>query len=147
MTQEHSAAVAKKGTHTTQLSDDWADDKLEVNGQQGCLRACTALRREHPHLKVILSIGGGGKGGEHFACVASDPKKRANFATTARELCDHYSLDGIDSSSPPSAGDTTRLTIPSTQLTGNTRPPRSEAKTTSPSSPPSDSTSPPRSSS
>jgi len=87
-----------------QLSDDWADDKIDVDGTKGCLRACVALKSQHPHLKVILSIGGGGKGSENFAAVAADPTKRNTFAVTARQLCDTYQLNGIDSafSSPPS---------------------------------------------
>jgi len=81
----------------TQLSDDWADDKIEVDGTNGCLRACVALKQRFSHLKVILSIGGGGKGSEHFAQVAADPSKRRAFASTARQLVDSYGLDGVDS--------------------------------------------------
>ena len=80
-----------------QLSDDWADDKIEVDGTNGCLRACAALKQRFAHLKVILSIGGSGKGGEHFAQVAADAVKRETFASTARQLVDSYRLDGVDS--------------------------------------------------
>ena len=84
-----------------QLSDDWADDKIEVDGTNGCLRACVALKQRFSHLRVILSIGGSGKGGEQFAQVAADPNKTETFASTARQLVDSYHLDGVDSKTAP----------------------------------------------
>lgn len=74
---------------------------MEVDGHRGCLRSFQALKNHHQHLKVILSIGGGGKGSEPFAAVAADSQCRQRFAHSARELCITYGLDGIDSSSPP----------------------------------------------
>lgn len=48
-------------------------------------------------MKVILSIGGGGKGSENFALVAQSQSRLATFVRTARELVDQFGLDGIDS--------------------------------------------------
>lgn len=137
---EYSQQNSNPDAHMPQLSDDWADDKLKVSEHQGCLRACVALKQQHPHLKVILSVGGGGKGSEHFATVANDPNKRATFASTARRLCDDYGIDGIDSSylSPPlpSTLPPSDLTNPQKpQSTGNTLPTSTKARPTSSSSP------------
>lgn len=52
---------------------------------------------KHGHLKVILSVGGGGKGSDNFAAVAADPAKREEFASSAKQLVLEYGLDGIDS--------------------------------------------------
>lgn len=54
------------------------------------------LKAQHQHLKVILSIGGGG-GSENFAAVASSAVKRDNFGRSARGLVDASGFDGIDS--------------------------------------------------
>lgn len=69
---------------------------MPVDGTEGCLRAFTQLRQQYPQLKVILSIGGSGKGSENFAKVASSPAAVAQFAHSARALVDQFELDGID---------------------------------------------------
>ena len=70
-----------------------------VDGTNGCLNALNALKQHQPHLKVILSIGGGGPGSAPFAEVASNRTTRDTFAISARALVDEYGLDGIDSTS------------------------------------------------
>ena len=47
-------------------------------------------------MKVILSVGGGGKGSENFALVAQSQARLDNFVRTARQLVDEFGLDGID---------------------------------------------------
>lgn len=69
---------------------------MDVDGTQGCLKSFVKLRQDYQHLKLILSIGGGGQGGSAFASVASDPVTRDTFARTAMELVKTYNLDGID---------------------------------------------------
>jgi len=81
---------------TVYLSDPWADAEMPIDGVKGCLNTFRNIRRENLHLKVILSVGGGGKGSENFASVAADPAKRNMFASSARELVVEYALDGID---------------------------------------------------
>jgi chitinase len=73
---------------------------MPVDGAEGCLRAFTQLKQQYSELKVILSIGGGGKGSENFARVARSPLAVQNFARTAREVVDCFGLDGIDSTAP-----------------------------------------------
>ena len=81
----------------SQLSDEYADTRIEVDGTTGCLNALNDLKQQYPLLKVILSIGGGGPGSAPFAEVASSGTKRNTFAMSARALVDEYGLDGIDS--------------------------------------------------
>lgn len=47
-------------------------------------------------MKVVLSVGGGGKGSENFAGVARSQARVETFARTARQLVDQFGLDGID---------------------------------------------------
>jgi Chitinase len=54
-------------------------------------------------MKVILSVGGGGKGSENFASVARNPAAVETFVRTARRLVEQFGLDGIDSTYLPSA--------------------------------------------
>lgn len=70
---------------------------MPVDGTQGCIRAFTQLRKQYSKMKVILSIGGGGKGSENFAVVARYPSRAETFVRTARELVDRFFLDGVDS--------------------------------------------------
>jgi len=71
-----------------------------VDGTNGCLRACTALRKRNPALKVILSIGGGGgNASQNFASVSANANSTQMFTKSARAIVDHYDLDGLDSAS------------------------------------------------
>lgn len=70
---------------------------MEVDGVQGCLRSLALLKQQNRCLKLILSVGGGGAGSQHFAEVASEPTTRENFGRTARDLVITYKLDGLDS--------------------------------------------------
>lgn len=69
---------------------------MPVDGTEGCLRAFVQLKQQYCKMKVILSIGGGGKGSENFAAVARSRSSLDTFARTARALVDQYGLDGID---------------------------------------------------
>lgn len=70
---------------------------MPIDGTNGCIRAFTQLKPQYSKMKVILSIGGGGKGSENFALVAQSQSRLATFVRTARELVDQFGLDGIDS--------------------------------------------------
>jgi GH18 family chitinase len=71
---------------------------MEVDGMKGGLGSLMALKRQKPHLKVLLSIGGGAAS-EQFAFVAASVTLRDNFGRSARDLIDASGLDGIDSKS------------------------------------------------
>jgi chitinase len=79
--------------------DEWADTQIDVDGVKGCIAAVTAQkqRQNANHVKILVSIGGAGKGSEHFATVASDPNLRIRFAHSVRDFVDSYGFDGADS--------------------------------------------------
>lgn len=52
------------------------------------------LKSRNPKLKVLLSIGGWGRG--NFSPMAKDAAKREAFAKSCRTFCEKYNLDGID---------------------------------------------------
>jgi chitinase len=56
------------------------------------------LKQRYPHLKVVLSIGGG-ESAETFPIVASNAVLRDKFGRSARGLVEASGLDGIDSKS------------------------------------------------
>ena len=80
-----------------QLNDEQADLHTAVDGTTGGLNAFRNLKRDHPQLKTLLSIGGGGKGSEPFAGVAHSSTSREKFAATAKNMLDKHDFDGIDS--------------------------------------------------
>ncbi|GAO47590.1 chitinase [Saitoella complicata NRRL Y-17804] len=79
------------------LSDEGADVQMNVDGADGgCLGSFQRLKQQYPHLKVILSLGGGGEGSSPFAAVCRNTSMVQNLVRSARELVDRWSLDGID---------------------------------------------------
>lgn len=70
---------------------------MPVDGTNGCLRAFAQLKQQYSKMKVILSIGGGGRGSENFPLVAGSRSRTETFVRTARGLVDVFGLDGVDS--------------------------------------------------
>ncbi|MEJ5054848.1 glycoside hydrolase family 18 protein [Sphingobacterium sp. MYb382] len=58
------------------------------------LKSIVALKKKHPHLKVMLSIGGWGSG--RFSEMAADATNRAKFAKDCMRVVKEFGLDGID---------------------------------------------------
>ncbi|TWU73939.1 hypothetical protein ED733_004532 [Metarhizium rileyi] len=77
------------------LKDEWADARAPVDGVQGALGSLMHLKQQHPHLQVVLSIGGAACS-NIFPVVASNPHLRENFACSASGLVEASGLDGID---------------------------------------------------
>ena len=73
---------------------------MPVDGTEGCLRAFVQLKQQYSQMRVILSVGGGGKGSENFAAVARSRSLLDRFVQSARILVEQFGLDGIDGSSP-----------------------------------------------
>jgi chitinase len=69
---------------------------MDVDGVKGCLGSFMVLKEEHPHLKVLLSIGGANSS-QNFAAVAATAARRDNFAKSANLLVREARLDGVDS--------------------------------------------------
>lgn len=87
---------------TVYLSDEWADAQIQVPGAEGipettgCLNSFAAIKRRYNRLRVVLSVGGGGKGSEPFAEVARHQPSRDRFAQTALGIVQQFGIDGID---------------------------------------------------
>ena len=86
------------------LSDTWADQEIHYSGDSwndsgknlyGNLKAIYNLKKEHRHLKVILSIGGWSYSSSFHPVVIS-PALRANFVISALKLLEDNGLDGLD---------------------------------------------------
>lgn len=80
---------------TIQPLDDWADNSIEVDGEKGCLAALAKLKRQHPHLRTLLSLGGASASAE-FPALAANPEARETLARACREFVDRHEMDGID---------------------------------------------------
>ena len=83
-----------------QFSDEYADTEIDINGDgsvKGCLNDLRSLKKTHPNIKTILSVGGGGEGSAPFPNIASNGIVRGNFAQSAKQMVDTYGFDGIDS--------------------------------------------------
>ena len=72
-------------------------NQLAVDNEQDSLviRNLVALKKQHPHLKVLLSLGGWG-GCATCSPVFSTPEGRSEFAASVQELTKEYDTDGID---------------------------------------------------
>jgi chitinase len=79
-----------------QWIDEHADVVKDIDGERGALAALAKLKRNHPRLKTIVSIGGG-TASKEFPALAANSHARETFAKQAREFCDRHVLDGIDS--------------------------------------------------
>ena len=66
---------------------------VEVDGKNRFLEI-VSLKEKNPALKVLLSIGGWGRG--NFSGISSDEAKRREFAKSCRDFCLQYGIDGID---------------------------------------------------
>lgn len=72
-------------------------DRLHVAGfrSRATVRRLVALKRTHPDLKVILSLGGWG-GCKTCSAVFSTEKGRNDFVLSAAHVLKQYKADGID---------------------------------------------------
>ena len=77
------------------MSDEWADAGADVDGVKGGLGSLMHLKQRHPHLRVLLSVGGGDSV-ETFPVVANSPVLRDNFARSVKGLVEASGFDGID---------------------------------------------------
>jgi chitinase len=62
---------------------------------ENTLKACLALKKKYPHLKVMVALGGWG-GCETCSDVFSSEQGRQEFATSVKEILVKYKADGID---------------------------------------------------
>lgn len=82
------------------LVDSWADVEYrsDWNMRQpfwGNFRALSDLKKQAPHLKTLISIGGWTLS-DTFSELAACAEARANFAKNALAFCKDYDFDGVD---------------------------------------------------
>ncbi|KAF6520139.1 hypothetical protein HZS61_016556 [Fusarium oxysporum f. sp. conglutinans] len=80
---------------TLRSIDDWGDNNKVVDGEKGCLAALRKLKGQHPHIKTLVSIGGGSSSKE-FPALAASKAARQTFARQIKEFCDAHHFDGVD---------------------------------------------------
>ena len=87
----------KKLTHVIYSFLHLSHDSLRCKNenQQETLRELVALKKDFPHLKVMVSLGGWG-GCASCSAVFSSEKQRNNFAKTTVALFEKYGIDGLD---------------------------------------------------
>ena len=76
------------------ITDPWQD--LEDNGGKGGFKRLTSLKATHPHLKVLLAIGGWNEGSANYSQLAQHPVRRANFVKQSSEYIRKHNFDGLD---------------------------------------------------
>ena len=76
--------------HLRNDSLTWSDEK-----QRNTLVQLGALKKQFPHLKIMVSLGGWG-GCEPCSGIFSTEEHRNTFAKTTVELLKEFNLDGID---------------------------------------------------
>jgi len=68
-------------------------DGIRIDNEQR-LKDISDLKKDHPKLKIMLSIGGWGSG--NFSEMAEDSVCRKSFAEDCKRIVEEFDLDGID---------------------------------------------------
>ncbi|KAL9902421.1 chitinase 2 isoform 1-T1 [Glossina fuscipes fuscipes] len=74
--------------------DPWQDLKAEYG--KGGYERLTGLKRNYPHLKVSLAIGGWNEGSKNYSNMVSDPVTRGKFVQHVTSFIRKYNFDGLD---------------------------------------------------
>ncbi|HWE36082.1 MAG TPA: glycoside hydrolase family 18 protein, partial [Isosphaeraceae bacterium] len=70
-------------------------DDPRSDGEDGILAGLRELKKKHPHLKALVSVGGWG-GSARFSDVALTVASRRRFADSCVEFMANHDLDGVD---------------------------------------------------
>ncbi|XP_054713005.1 acidic mammalian chitinase-like [Uloborus diversus] len=68
---------------------------VDVGGNGKLYTDTTALKKQYPHLKVLMTVGGGGND-QGFSLVVSSPANRLKFIASAFSTMKKYGFDGLD---------------------------------------------------
>jgi len=90
----YSFAGLDSNTWEIKSLDAWMD--LEDNYGLAGFKKATDLKRNRPHLKVTLAIGGWNEGSKKYSEMASDPVKRGKFVASSISFLEKYNFDGLD---------------------------------------------------
>ena len=83
------------------MGDPWIDVQKSNPGDtwdepiRGNFKQLLKLKKNHPHLKTFISVGGW-TWSNRFSDVAADPAARENFAASAVDFLRKYGFDGVD---------------------------------------------------
>ncbi|MCY8517847.1 glycosyl hydrolase family 18 protein [Bacillus atrophaeus] len=83
------------------MGDPWIDVQKSNAGDtwdepiRGNFKQLLKLKKNHPHLKTFISVGGW-SWSNRFSDVAADPAARENFAASAVDFLRKYGFDGVD---------------------------------------------------
>ncbi|KAK3304937.1 glycoside hydrolase superfamily [Chaetomium strumarium] len=77
--------------------DRYADMTLPIPSENvmGALAALARVKTTHPHIRTLISIGGGA-GSAEFPFLAADPSAVARFTVETRAFIEKWSFDGVD---------------------------------------------------
>lgn len=73
--------------------DPWQD--LEDNYGKGGFKKITAFKKTHPHLKVLVAIGGWNDGSKKYSELAADSERRKRFAKNSAAFLKLHDFDGL----------------------------------------------------
>lgn len=74
--------------------DAWLD--LESDYGLAGFKKATDLRIKHPHLKVMIAIGGWNEGSTKYSHMAKDKVKRGKFVKSVVKFLEKHKFDGLD---------------------------------------------------
>ncbi|XP_031832678.1 putative chitinase 2 [Nomia melanderi] len=79
---------------------DWTirslDPYKDIENGTGDYRRITELRKQYPHLKVSLAIGGWEEGSRNYSKLASSPDLRKKFVDSVVAFLKEYGFNGFD---------------------------------------------------
>lgn len=68
---------------------------LQDNGGENLYKRFTGLKKKHPHLKTLLSIGSWNEGSVVYSELAGDPNRRNRFAKNSANYLKKFGFDGL----------------------------------------------------
>ncbi|CAH2056352.1 unnamed protein product, partial [Iphiclides podalirius] len=72
------------------------DSALEKGYSNAGYKSLVGLKKNYPHLKAILAVGGWNEGTTKYSKMAANPTYRAKFITSVVEFLRLHQLDGLD---------------------------------------------------